>query len=428
MPKIKLKWLKTKLQENKSLVESFFSLSLLNGVNALLPLITLPYILRVVGTANYGQYAYVYVLIQYLLLFNVYGFNYSASKQVTENQKNISRLNVIYNSVITCRLLLLVGGVIILSILSPILLETTEKKWMFFLGLGVVLGDSLNSVWLFQGMEKMRYLTMLNILSKSVFTILIFIFVKEPNDLPMILGINSLGYMLAGLASVIIAKSQFHISFFIPKLSDVKFQFREGAVIFGTTVGTSLYGNANVLILNFFVGESLLGIYAVAEKIIKGLQSLTLPIVQALFPYISKNFIGQSLEYKINKIKRIASVLFLAFLIPNIAIFLLSDWFVYLFAGKGFEESGSFLMIMSPIFTIGALNHLLGITGLINLGRQDLFFYAVVLAGGVSVLFLLFFVSILGVAAASIAMLLSEIILLVSCIVFIIRIKLKGNT
>ena len=428
MPKLKLMWLKTKLQENRSLVESFFSLSLLNGLNALLPLITLPYILRIVGTVNYGLYAYVYVLIQYLLLFNSYGFNYSASKQVAENQKNIYRLNVIYNSVITCRLLLMIGGITIILTLSPIFLETYEKKWMFFLGLGVVLGDSLNSVWLFQGMEKMRYLTILNILSKTVFTILIFLFVKKPNDLPIILGINSLGYMLSGIASMIIAKSQFHISFFMPKLRDVKFQFREGAVIFGTTVGTSLYGNANVLILNFFVGESLLGIYAAAEKIIKGLQSLTLPVVQALFPYISKNFIGQSLEYKINKIKKIALTLFLAFLIPNIVIYLLSDWFVSLLAGEGFEKSGSFLMIMSPIFTIGALNHLLGITGLINLGRQDQYFYAVVFAGVVSVLFLLSFVPVLGVEAASIAMLLSEIILLISCIVFIMRIKSKGNT
>ena len=91
-------------------MESFFSLSILNGLTVLLPLITLPYILRVVGTSNYGVYSYVYVIIQYLLIINAYGFNYSATKQIAQNRENKEYINTIYNSVIACRLLLMIGG------------------------------------------------------------------------------------------------------------------------------------------------------------------------------------------------------------------------------------------------------------------------------------------------------------------------------
>ena len=64
----------------KQVIENFFSLSVLNAVNIVLQLVTLPYILGVVGKANYGIYAYVFMVIQYIILFSTYGFNYSATK------------------------------------------------------------------------------------------------------------------------------------------------------------------------------------------------------------------------------------------------------------------------------------------------------------------------------------------------------------
>lgn len=412
-----------KIKDNKSLIESFFSLSVLNGLNVILPLLTLPHILRVVGSANFGIYAYVYVLIQYLLLFNAYGFNYSATKQTVEHREDKSRLDIIYNSVVACRLLLLIGGLLLLALLFPILLNTTIKRWMFIMGLGIVLGDIFNPVWLFQGMEKMRYLTIVNVISKSVFTILIFVFIHNADDYQYILLINSLGFLIAGGLSTFIAKKQFGISFFIPKWEDIKFQFRAGLALFGTSIGTNLYGNANVFILNFFVSESALGIYALAEKLIKGLQILTSPIIQALFPHIGNDFRGKSIDYKLDRIKKLANTIFLILVLPNAAIFFGAELLIQLFGGQEYKDSILLLKIMSPIFTIGALNHVLGITGLVNLNRQKYFFYGVIIAGVASVLFLLIATPILGVYAASIAMPLSELILLSVCIISLIKLR-----
>ncbi len=122
---------KKKISSNKSLIESFFSLSILNGLNVVLPLVTIPYILRIVGVANYGVYSYVYVLIQYLLLFNQFGFNYSATKQIAQHRNNMVFINRIYSSVLIFRILLLIAGVIVFIILSPLLLDTKEIRIMF---------------------------------------------------------------------------------------------------------------------------------------------------------------------------------------------------------------------------------------------------------------------------------------------------------
>ena len=415
------------IQNYKSLFESFFSLSVLNGVNVILPLITLPYILRVVGSANYGIYAYVYVLIQYLLLLNNYGFNLSATKQIAENREDKSRLNIIYNSVTACRLLLFLVGVSLFAALSPLLLNTDIKKMMFIMGLGMVLGDVLNPVWLFQGMEKMRYMTIVNLISKLIFTVLIFVFIKKAEDYPYILLINSLGFLLAGIASVIIAKKQFRISFAIPKRKDVCFQFKEGLALFGTSIGTNLYGNANVFILNFFVDSTMVGMYAAAEKVFKGLQAATSSITQALFPYTSKIFFGQTFNFKITKLQYICKILLLLLTIPTIGVFVGADVLIKLLCGTEYETSINLFRIISPVIIIGALNYTLGFIGLVNLNQQKIFLRGVLVSGCISVIFLLVTIPYWGVYSASFAMLLSEIVLLVICLYEVKKLKINNR-
>lgn len=402
----------SKIKKQRSLVESFFSLSILNVLNVFLPLVTLPYILRIVGVANYGVYAFVYVFIQYLLIITSYGFNFSATKQIAQNRDNKEQLNIIYNSVIACRLLLLLCGVIILGALSPLLLNTENKKLMFFMGLGIVLGDTFNPIWLFQGMEKMRYMTIVNVLSKTVFTILIFLLIRKASDYPYIILINSCGFLFAGLISTFITKIQFDIKFFIPRWIDIKFQFKDGFALFGSTVGTNLYSNANIFILNYFVSGIDVGLYAAAEKIIKGLQTLTSPVTQALFPHIGKDFHGQTTRYKLDKIKNISKLLIYILIVPNLMIFFGANLLVKLFCGNGYEESALLLKIMSPVLIIGTLNYVLGVIGLVNLNQQKVFFHGVLIAGLASVLFLMFTVPYLGVKAASMGMPLSELVLL----------------
>lgn len=408
--------IRDRIINNNALIESFFSLSILNGLNVFLPLITLPYILRIVGVANYGAYAFVYVLIQYLLLINSYGFNFSATKQVAQNRDDKRKLDLIYNSVIACRLILLFVGTLILGILSPFLLDTESKKIMFLMGLGIVLGDTLNPVWFFQGLEKMRYMTIVNLISKTFFTISIFWFIRKSDDYIYIILINSLGFLISGLISTLIVKRQFKVQFFIPSVSDIKFQFKEGLALFGSSIGTSLYSNANIFILNFFVSDSAVGLYAAAEKIIKGLQTVTSPVTQALFPHIGKDFNGRTITYQLDKIWRISKILIFTLTMPNLLIFFGADLLVKLFCGSGYNESVLLVKIMSPVIIIGTLNYTLGVIGLINLNQQKTFFKGVMIAGISSILFLALTIPYWGIISASIAIPLSELILLFVCV------------
>lgn len=419
--------IKRKIGSHKSLIESFFSLSILNGINVLLPLLTLPYILRVVGAANYGIYAYVYTIINYLLLITAYGFNLSATKQIAQNRDNKEQINIIYNATMACRIGLFIVALIFFVLLSPLLLETTDKKFLFYMGLGIVVGDILNPVWLYQGMEKMRFITIVNVVSKVVFTVLIFVLIKEAQHFRYITLINSSGFLLAGVVSTIIAKRQFGISFSLPRIQQIKIQLKEGLALFGTTIGTNLYTNANVFILNFFVDSSTLGMYAAAEKIIKGFQSLTSPITQALFPYISNKFKGQTIHDQIDQTQKILKNIFGIFIIPTILIFAGAAFLITIFCGDGYDISVVLLRIMSPVVIIGTLNYTLGVIGLVNLNEQKSFFQGVVFSGMVSVIFLSITASHWGVYSAALAMLLSELLLLIFCSVKFRKMKKNAN-
>ena len=412
--------LRSKIHSHKSIAESFFSLSILNGLNVLLPLLTLPYILRVVGAANYGIYSYVYVIVQYLLILNTYGFDYSATKQIAQNRDNRAEINKIYNTVIACRLLLLLGGVILFAVLSPFLLGTHTKYLMFIMGMGIVLGDTFNPVWLFQGMEKMRYLTIVNFISKIVFTVLIFVLIREKDDFVFIILLNSCGFILSGIISTIIARKQFNIRFVKPKWIDMKNQYKEGLSIFGSTVGINLYRNANIFILNFFVSEATVGIYAAAEKVIKGLQMITVPIAQALFPHLGYKFKTQPLRQNLSMLWRVTKIYGSVLILEVIVTYFLASWLVDVICGDGFSEAVGIVKIMSFVILFGGLNYVLGMVGLINLNKQKDFFVAVMLSGAISVVFLVATVSFWQIHAAALSLVLSEVVLFI-LIMFSIR-------
>lgn len=404
------------ISTHKSLAESFFSLSVLNMIESLLPLITLPYILRVIGAANYGVYSYILVIIQYSQLINAYGFNFSATKQISQNRDNPQRINEIYSAVISCRLLLFLVSAVVVLALSPLLLQTKQELLMFLMGLGIVLGDSLNPVWLFQGKEKMRYMTIVNSSTKIFFTLLIFVFIRHAEDFVYLVLYQSLGYLISGILSIIIAIRIFGVRFKIPTYKEIVFQLKDGFAVFSSTIGINLYRNANIFILKFFVSDAALGIYSAAEKIIKGIQMLTNPISQALFPHMSYNFKQHNFEENIQTLKKTSLILCAILAIATIATALCAKWLVWLLCGEEFMDAVFLVRIMTPIIVIGGMNYTLGIVGLINLNHAKQFTYSVLIAGGLSIVALLLTASKYGILAGAGAMLGAESILL-TCII-----------
>ena len=412
-----------RLKRYRQVIENFFSLSILNALNVLLPLVTLPYILHVVGKANYGAYSYVYTVLQYVIMFSTYGFNFSATKQISQCRDDKEAVSRIYNAVIACKGVIAILLSVLLFLSSRIVFKDEAGQLMFLYGLGMVVGDIFTPVWLFQGMEKMKYMTLVNASSKVLFTVLIFIVVRERDDFGLLILLNSFGYLLAGLLSLILVYRQFHIRFCRTTIKELLFQIKEGGVVFGSTFGMNLYRNANVIILKQFVSDDLVGIYSAAEKVIKGFQSLISPAAQALFPHLSLRFKGKTVKDNVKLLRKI-SIPFTAVVVAvTVGVYLFAPMISNILCGKEFVACVPLIRIMTLVILFGEINYLLGIVGLINMDGQRYFFRSVLITGIFSVVFMLLMTPCHGVYAAAWAMSMSEILLFMLCLLSLYRIN-----
>ncbi|MDE6096955.1 MAG: oligosaccharide flippase family protein [Muribaculaceae bacterium] len=386
----------------------------------IIPLVTLPYLIKTIGMDYYGVYSIVYVLIQYVILICAYGFNFSTTKQISLNRNDINQVNKIVNATILSRLLLAFSSFLIVFLFTWIYYPK-DYSIMLLYGSGMVIGDVINPTWLFQGMEKMKFMTVINFISKVVFTLAVFVFIKDDHAYIYITLLNSLGFLTAGIISYVFAYKYFNLKIFISTVSDIKEQFGNGWFIFLSTLSMNLYRNANIFILSLFVSPALIGIYSAAEKVIKAIQAINSPIANALFPHISVE-IKKDKTHNIAKIWRLCLIIGFFLLIVSCVTFFIAPLLNKLLLDDT-VGAVSLINIMIPVIFFGGLNYILGIVGLINLDAQRAFFHYVMISGVISIVFLISSVNWIGIASAAYAMTISEVVLFLFCSIKLIRFK-----
>ena len=274
--------------EKKRLIENFFSLAVLQGVTYILPLLTVPYLMRVLGAEKFGLVAFAQAFIQYFVIITDYGFDLSATREISINRNNDKAIQETVSSVFIIKIILMFVS---LSVLCTVifLVPQFRTEWpIYIFTFGIVLGNIMFPTWFFQGMENMKYITVLNIIAKGIFTILIFIIVKTSEDYIYVPGITSLGWIIAGLISIWFMVYKFEIRPCLPPKSAILDRFRESTQFFLSRVSVSIYTSSNAFVLGLFTSNQMVGYYSAAEKLYSALRSLYQPLNNVLYPYISK--------------------------------------------------------------------------------------------------------------------------------------------
>ena len=364
----------------KRLFENFISLSILQGLNYILPLVTFPYLVRVLGVEKFGLLSFATATIAYFQILTDYGFNLSATREVAINRDNKEKLNEIFSSVMIIKFGLLIISFLLLSVLV-FSFEKFRQDWLvYYLSFGMVLGQALFPVWFFQGMERMKYITFLNILAKGLFTIAIFVFVKQQSDYWQVPLLNSMGFILAGVLSLWIIYKDLNISFKFVGFENILRELKEGWYIFISTVAISLYTVSTTFILGIFTNNIVVGYYAAAEKLIMSIRGLLMPMYNSVYPYLSK-LLHNSKEKGISFINKMSFYTGLISLAISLCLYFLSSIIVNLVLGDQYNQSIEIIKILSFFPFVTNFGIIFGSLTTLNLGYKSAYSKILILAG-----------------------------------------------
>ena len=403
------------IKNNKKIIENFFSISLLNAISHIISFFIIPYLVAMLGFEKYGAYCFMYTIALYIKLFGMYGFYLSVTRLVSIHRDDSNRVNAIFNATIFSRVILTTVASVVVGAVVFALMEKDDIL-MFLFSLGIVFGDIFIPSWLFQGMEEMRYVTVVNVVSKIIFAVLIFVLIKEQGDYIYVLVLNSLGYIAAGILSMIIAFKCYKLHFALPRRSDVVELFKDGWHIFVSNIGMELYRNSNTFLLGLFVGDTATGVFSSVEKLVKVGQVIINALPMAIFPHASRMFHGGNVSDNVAKLAKMLRVSFVILFFVAL-IFACSPRLVVLYLPELDYNVAKYLVwLMSPVLLFGCLNYIIGIVGLINLNASNLFERNIWITGIVSVALMLVFCKEYSYYAAAAVWSIAEALLFLLCL------------
>lgn len=356
-------------------------LFILQIINVLIPLVTIPYLINVVGEDFFGLIAFSVAVMTYLNLIIDFGFGYTATNQISICKNDLKKINRIFNSVMAIKLFLLLLLFLILVFAVNFYGNLEKYKYFYLLSYGMVIGQAIFPIWFFQGIQKMEYVTIINVISKIIFTICIFVFVNKVADFFLVPFFYSLGYLFSGFLSLYIARKKFNILFYWTSLDELKEQFFNGIHVFSSTFAISIYTALIPVILGIICGNTAVGNYSISEKIIQAIKAIYHPISVSIYPHLSKKIAkGIEKKYLVSIIKKLILIFAGPMLLICFSVFISSEIIVNIFIGNQFYQAAQMLKIMSFIPFLGVVSNIFGVQFLLNFGLKNEFTKVLILA------------------------------------------------
>ena len=360
-----------KTHERKRLIENFFSLSLIEGARYLLPFFTVPYLIRVLGAEKYGLIIFAQGLIQYFDILTDYGFSISATHEVSVNRDNKERIGEIFSSIILIRFFLMLFSFGILMVLVINIPKLRSESLLYLLTFGAVFGNIFSPVWFFQGLEKMKYITLISIVNRLFFTFSIFIFIRHSSHYIVVPVINSLASIVAGFLGLWLAfkiyplKLKFH-------MPTIFYLVKKSFFFFLSRLSISFYTITNTIVIGSIFTMEDVAYYGVAEKIVNLIRRPIDLSARVIFPFSSY----KKDRHFIRKIINFSGLIGIAMLI---AVNLFAREIVYLVGGKDFYEAVVLLRILSFILPVVSIHVLMGSSVLVAFEKEKYFNSSVIL-------------------------------------------------
>lgn len=320
----------------KTTIKNGIWLYILQIFNTVIPLLTLPYITRILGATEYGVFSIALNIIGYFQVIVEYGFGMSGSRKVAL-LKDKSKLNLFFTTIILSRAILCVGCFIFIYIY--IFLGGSDMKQnlcILILFINIV-GIVLQQTWIFQGLQQMKYITIISVISRIISVIFIFMFVKTQDDLYIYCILYSLAPVINGIIGTSIVVSKYNLKIIKVSLRSIWNEIKDGWYVFTTSMSSKIFGAIGITFLGLFSETSTVGIYSAIQKIPTIMMFAWAPINQVIYPISSKEMTKSYLEGK-KYVYNMRKKIFPIFLIFSLIVAVLAKSVVGIMYGKEYSE------------------------------------------------------------------------------------------
>ena len=392
---------------DKVIIRNALALTLVQGANFLLPLLTLPYLSRVLGPSHFGAMSLALAVMSYFTLLTDYGFNWSATKQIAENRHDPQAVRRIFWEVMSAKALLAcmsLLGVAIVALAVPGRVGGAQALWAAF---PLVLASVLTPGWYFQGMERMGVSSWCAIVSNAAAVGLTFLLVHEPQHYWVAILVRSGCVVLAACLVMGVAFHGGHLSFVRPSLLAAREQLRRGWHVFLSSASITLYGSTNSVILGAMAGTQQVGYFSGADRIRFATQSVVSPLSAAVYPRIG-SLINRDRPAAFALIRKLLVLQGGGTLLISLSLFAFALWIVQLALGPNYAASVDVLRLLAPIPFLVGLSNIFGVQTMLNLGMQRSFSRILMLSGALNVCLLLPLTYFYGARGAAASVMVTE--------------------
>ena len=330
--------------------KNYFFNVILSVSNILFPILTIPYVSRILGPEGMGKVQFVNSFTQYFILLAALGIPIYGTREIAKLKNNKNEIKSLFTSLLIINFF----TVLLLSFIYFILIFNNDilhaDFYFFFISSFALILSIFNVDWFYAGLEKYKFITIRSLLVKLFFLIILFLFVKTKIDLKIYLITIVGSTVLNNIWNIVLARE--YITILNVNFIYIKKHFKPLLYIFSSIVAASVYSTIDTIFLGFIKGFSDVAFYGAASRLIK----MTIPILTSLSPVLLPMLSIAHQEKDYDKIKHFAKKSFDFVILLSIpmtfGLFILAPELIRLMSGIEFEPSILSMRIMSPIVVI----------------------------------------------------------------------------
>jgi PST family polysaccharide transporter len=335
----------------------------------ILPIVTLPYLTRVLGPEKFGLITIGTALVLYFQVITEYGFSVTGIRHIAVAQEDLPQVSRVYSSIMLCKLILMAACFLVMLGLLAFVPKLHDNWLLYLVSFLQVAGVCLSPNWLLQGMQRMKLVAYSDYGAKILSVALIFLLVRHSSDYLIAATLQSGVFLIAAMLGLMLTFRTFRLRLVWPSWQDMRTHLFEGWPVFLSMASTNVMSSSNTVILGMMTTPTQVGYLGAGSRLIIASRALTNPLASAVYPHMSR-LAARSRQESIEFLERRLLWTTVPFLLISLGLLFFSPLAVRILYGPKYAETAVLLRLMSLTPFVHAINMCFGTYYMLAFGYE----------------------------------------------------------